>query len=169
MQKILLSFIVIALFLLYSLYSRSSLTANKIISKTQILPNNRKISNSPISTATPTPSTSSVLNSPISPTPTVTSSSLYKNGTFNGSSEDAFYGNVQVSITVSGGKITDVSFLDYPHDRGTSVEINSQAMPLLKQEAIQAQSANVDIISGATQTSNAFISSLSTALSKAKN
>lgn|SRR5581483_4216643 len=92
-----------------------------------------------------------------------------KNGTFNGSSEDAFYGNVQVSITVSGGKITDVSFLDYPHDRGTSVEINSQAMPLLKQEAIQAQSANVDIISGATQTSNAFISSLSTALSKAKN
>lgn len=91
----------------------------------------------------------------------------YRDGTYTGDVADAFYGYVQVQVTVSGGKITDVQFLDYPQDRRTSVEINSQATPYLRQEAIQAQSANVNIVSGATQTSRAFIESLGSALSKA--
>lgn len=91
----------------------------------------------------------------------------YKNGTYTGSVADAFYGNVQVQVTISGGKITDVQFLQYPSDRSTSVYINSQAMPLLKQEAIQAQSANVAGVSGASATSAAFIQSLTDALSQA--
>ncbi len=91
----------------------------------------------------------------------------YKDGQYTGSIADAFYGNVQVKVTISGGKITDVQFLDYPHDRGTSIEINSQAMPYLKQEAIAAQSASVDIVSGATQTSGAFQISLASALAQA--
>ncbi len=92
----------------------------------------------------------------------------YKDGTYTGGVVNAFYGNVQVQATIKDGQINDVSFLDYPHDRGTSIAINSQAMPDLKSEAIQAQSANVEIITGATQTSEAFVQSLQQALSQSK-
>jgi uncharacterized protein with FMN-binding domain len=56
----------------------------------------------------------------------------------------------------------------YPNDRRTSIRINATAVPDLQQEAIQAQSANVDIISGATLTSQAFVQSLQVALNSAK-
>jgi len=59
-------------------------------------------------------------------------------------------------VTISGGKITDVVFLQYPSDRRTSQMINSQAMPLLKEEAIQAQSVQVSGVSGASATSGAL-------------
>ncbi len=93
----------------------------------------------------------------------------YKDGTFTGNSEDAFYGNVQVKTVISGGKIIDVQFLQYPHEAARSLAINTLAMPNLKQEAITAQNAQVDIVSGATDTSNAFMQSLSSALSQAKS
>lgn len=94
---------------------------------------------------------------------------MYKNGTFTGVSADAYYGNVQVEAVVQSGKISDVVFLDYPQDRSTSIRINTYAMPLLTSEAIQAQNANVDVVSGATATSGAFVQSLSSALAQAKN
>jgi|SRR5579859_1313871 len=100
--------------------------------------------------------------------PTATRSGLYRNGQFTGSVANAFYGTVQVKVIVNGGVIADVQFLDYPHDRRTSQEINSQATPWLRQEAIQAQSSQVNIISGATLTSRAFIQSLQSALSQAR-
>ena len=93
----------------------------------------------------------------------------YKNGSYTGSVADAIYGNVEVQATISGGKLTDVTFLQYPSDRTTSVGINSQAMPYLKQEAIAAQSAQVNIISGATATSQAFAQSLTSALAQAQS
>ena len=93
----------------------------------------------------------------------------YKDGTYTGSTADAFYGYVQVKATVSGGKLTDVTFLQYPDTHSTSVYINSQAMPYLTQEALAVQSANVNIISGATDTSLAFRQSLSSALAQAAN
>lgn len=96
-----------------------------------------------------------------------TSSTKYKDGTYAGSSVDATYGNVQVQVTVKGGKITDVQFLDHPSGRGESVSINNMAMPILTQEAISAQSANVQTVSGATFTSGAFVQSLQSALDKA--
>jgi uncharacterized protein with FMN-binding domain len=68
---------------------------------------------------------------------------------------------------VAGGKITDVKFLQYPNDNRTSISINSQAMPYLTQEAIQAQSANVNTVSGASATSGAFRQSLQAALAQA--
>lgn len=70
---------------------------------------------------------------------------------------------------ISGGRLTEVRFLQYPNDRSTSVQINSQAMPYLQQEAIKAQSAKVDIVSGATYTSQAFIQSLKIALNSARS
>ena len=92
----------------------------------------------------------------------------YKNGSYTGAVADAFYGNVQVRVTISGGKITNVQFLQHPSDRQTSQIINRQAMPLLTQEAIQAQSAQVDGVSGASATSQAFVQSLGSALQQAQ-
>jgi uncharacterized protein with FMN-binding domain len=100
-------------------------------------------------------------------TATTTSKGKYVNGTYTGSVADAYYGNLQVQATISGGKLTNVTFLQYPNDRSTSRTINQQAMSTLKQEAIQAQSANVDGVSGASDSSTAFKQSLASALSQA--
>ena len=97
-----------------------------------------------------------------------TPTSLYNDGTYTGAVADAYYGNVQVEVTVSGGVISNVNFLQYPSDRSTSRYINGQATPILAQEAIKAQSASVDVVSGATDTSHAFEQSLSSALSQAR-
>jgi uncharacterized protein with FMN-binding domain len=76
------------------------------------------------------------------------------------------WGPVQVTIAVKGKKITNIS-ATAPMERSRSAFINSQAIPLLKQEVLQAQSATVDTISGATLTSDAYIQSLQAALQKA--
>ncbi len=132
----------------------------------------------PVATPKPTPKptpapTPKPTPTPISvPTPApvvVKPKGKYKDGTYTGNSVDAYYGNVQVQAVISGGKLADINILDYPQDRNTSRYINSQALPMLKDEAIQAQSANIDAVSGASATSPAFIESLSSALSLAKN
>lgn len=97
-----------------------------------------------------------------------TTTSQYKDGTYTGESENAFYGNVQVSATIQNGLITAVDFLQSPNENPNSQYINSQAMPYLKQEAIKAQNSNVNIVTGATLTSSAFIQSLASALAQAK-
>ncbi len=112
-------------------------------------------------TSTPTPSSSGGNSTPTS------SFAKYKDGTYTGQVADAFYGNLQVQATISGGKITDVQFLQYPNDNGTTLEVNKQAMPILKQEAITKQAANVDIVTGASQSSQAFQQSLQSALNQA--
>ena len=92
----------------------------------------------------------------------------YKNGSYTGSQADLVYGTVQVKAVIQGGRLTDVQFLSQPTGRRQSQYINSQATPILKQEAIQAQSAHVQAVSGATLTSEAFVQSLQSALSQAK-
>jgi uncharacterized protein with FMN-binding domain len=101
------------------------------------------------------------------PTPPPKRNGQYIDGTYTGSPADAYYGTIQVQAIIQNGALTDVQFLQYPNDRNTSIRINSQAMPILKQEAISAQSANVDIVSGATDSSQAFQQSLASALSQA--
>ena len=103
------------------------------------------------------------------PGPTTVNQGIYKNGVYKGPEVDAYYGLVQVQATIQSGKLTNVQFLEYPTDRRTSQEINNIAVPYLQQEALQAQSARVDIISGATLTSEAFMMSLQNALDSAKN
>ncbi len=110
------------------------------------------------------PSSQAPAPAPISPKP----AGQYVDGSYTGNPADAYYGTVQVKAVISGGRIADVQFLQYPSDRSTSRYINSQAMPLLTQEAISVQSAQVDGVSGATATSGAFIESLASALAKAK-
>lgn len=118
--------------------------------------------------ATPPPKpTSSPKPTPvITPVPTK-KLGPYNDGQYVGSVADAYYGNVQVKAIIQNGQIADVQFLQYPNDRDTSRFINGQAMPMLTQEAIQTQNANVNIVSGATDTSGAFRESLAVALAKA--
>lgn len=102
------------------------------------------------------------------PAPAPKPKGQYTDGSYTGSTADAYYGYIQVRATVSGGKLTDVQFLQYPSDRSTSRFINDQAMPILKSQAVLAQSARVDGVSGATDTSDAFRQSLGSALAEAK-
>jgi uncharacterized protein with FMN-binding domain len=92
----------------------------------------------------------------------------YRDGTFQGLSANAYYGRVAVDAVISGGQLVKVEIVDYPNDRRTSRRINSRALPYLEQEAIQAQSASIDAVSGATLTSEAFVRSLDSALSRAR-
>jgi uncharacterized protein with FMN-binding domain len=101
-------------------------------------------------TVTPQPKVVPTAPQPAVPTTTTKPQGQYKDGSYTGDSVDAYYGNVQVKAIIQNGKIANVQFLDYPQDRSRSQYISSQAIPLLTQEAIQAQNANVDIISGAT-------------------
>jgi len=187
MKKFFVSSVVIIAFVTYSMYQRIfGMQATPIIapknissapsSSSQITPSNTPTPTL-IPTYTPAPTQSSSpqatpTNTPVpqnTPTPTPTPSSGYKDGNYTGDAADAFYGNIQVQATIANGRITNVQFLQYPNDRSTSIYINSQADPMLAQEAIQAQSANVDIVSGATDSSNAFVQSLQSALDKAKS
>ncbi|MCU1452524.1 MAG: hypothetical protein JWN46_670 [Acidimicrobiales bacterium] len=106
-----------------------------------------------------------------SPAPSTTAppaSGAFKNGTFAGSAVDTRYGPVQVQVIVTGGRITDVQELQAPSDRNRSVEINSQAAPLLRDEVLTAQSATIDLVSGATVTWEGYQVSLQAALDAAK-
>ncbi|MFJ8962653.1 FMN-binding protein [Lentzea sp. NPDC102401] len=89
-------------------------------------------------------------------------------GTFTGEAADTRYGPVRVRITVSGGRITDAQAVEYPQESGRDVRINSAAVPRLNQETLQAQSAQIDTVSGATYTSEGYQQSLQSALDAAR-
>jgi uncharacterized protein with FMN-binding domain len=77
------------------------------------------------------------------------------------------YGPVQVEVVVRDGQLADVESVQLPSDRSRSRYINSIAGPDLRQEALQARSANIDIVSGATYTSQSYAQSLQGALDQA--
>lgn len=85
---------------------------------------------------------------------------------YKGPVETMQWGPVQVTLIVKSKKITDVK-ATAPTERARSVFINEQAIPLLRQEVLKAQSAKIDGISGATMTSYAFYDSLLAALKTA--
>jgi uncharacterized protein with FMN-binding domain len=99
--------------------------------------------------------------------PTETPAGQYVDGTYVGDVTNANWGDVQAQVVIAGGAIDTVEFLQFPDHRSRSRSINSEAVPTLTQEAIQAQSEDVDTVSGATDTSDAFIESLGTALDQA--
>ena len=77
------------------------------------------------------------------------------------------WGPVQVKISVASGAITDVNVLQYPSGNGTDAQINSYALPQLIQETLNQQSANIQMISGATVTSTGYLQSLQSAIDQA--
>jgi uncharacterized protein with FMN-binding domain len=85
----------------------------------------------------------------------------------NGTAEQTRWGPVQVQVTINGGKITDVVALQVPNGNFRDREINSYAVPQLREEVLAAQSARVDTISGATVTSDGYLGSLQAALDAA--
>ena len=105
---------------------------------------------------TATPSASNMLSKPM----------MSNSTTYMGDTMDTSYGPAQVKIIMISGRITDVIFLQYPSDRSTSARKSQMAMSAIKQEVIRAQSANIDTVSGATETSYALIQSVASALAK---
>ena len=97
------------------------------------------------------------------------SSISYRDGQYTGTLADAYYGNVQVGVVVTGGKLAEVTFLKYPDQQQNSTRLNQDAIPHLNHEAIAVQSANVDSVTGASLTSAAFVESLSAALEQARS
>src|SRR3954447_24576825 len=98
-------------------------------------------------------------------TPTATSTRAATR-TATGDVEPTQYGNAQVRVTVSGGKITKVEALQLQGNDPKSVAISSYAEPLLRASALSKQSANIDMVSGATYTSESYKTSLQSALDK---
>lgn len=175
LQKFAVSAFVICSFLAYAVHEHvanpdgtASAVDRAPSAMTQPLPDTPPAAPAP-SQSKPVPSQSAPTAPPAAPTAVVRAASAYKDGTFTGPQVDASWGWVQIQAVIQNGKIANVRFLKYPNDRRTSVRINTQVMPWLQTEAIQAQNANVDIISGATLTSQAFIESLQAALNTAKN
>jgi len=99
------------------------------------------------------------------PSPSTPSSS---SSTVTGDVASTQWGPVQVQLTLQSGKITDVSVLQYPNGNHRDAEINDYALPILIDETKQAQSAQIDMVSGATVTSDGYIRSLQSALDQAK-
>ncbi len=114
----------------------------------------------PTVTATPPPTT------PI-PTPTPTPVAKAAGVTVNGSAVGTRYGDVQVQLKVTGGRIVSATALTYPRGSGRDREINSYAIPVLEQATVAAQSAQIDTVSGATFTSEGYLTSLQSALDAA--
>lgn len=87
--------------------------------------------------------------------------------TVTGPSTPTEWGPVQVQVTVDGSTITDVTVVEYPTGNRKDIEINNYALPILIQQTIDSQSAQVDMISGATVTSRGYATSLQAALDEA--
>ncbi len=91
----------------------------------------------------------------------------FQNGEFTGIAADTQWGAVQLKVIIRGGALTDIQYLQFPYHRMRSEQISNEALPLLRAEAIQIQSARVHILSGATATSEGFQESLASTLAQA--
>jgi uncharacterized protein with FMN-binding domain len=87
--------------------------------------------------------------------------------TLTGAVENTQYGPMQVQVTLTGTKITEVTVLQHTNDGEQSAQIDSTALPKLTAEALAAQSGRIDAVSGASYTSSGYIQSLQSALDKA--
>jgi uncharacterized protein with FMN-binding domain len=102
------------------------------------------------------------------PTTSVPPTAASATRSIDGPAVDTDYGTVQVRITLRGSKLIDVRALQLPAERARSERISQVAGPILRSEALQAQSANIDMVSGASYTSQGYIQSLQGALDSAR-
>jgi len=121
------------------------------------------------STGTTTSTTTGTTTAVTTPTPVSTpkATAAEVSGTFTGAAGNTRYGPVQVQITVVNNKITNAIALTYPTESFRDQQINQQAIPYLIQETLAAQSANIQGVGGASYTSQGWVDSLQSALSKA--
>ena len=105
--------------------------------------------------------------SPSSPASGSSGSRSTKITTYTGPVAQTRWGPVQVKISVQGGKLTKVTILQHPSGNSRDAAINDYALPILINESLKAQSANIDMVSGATVTSGGYVKSLQAALDEA--
>jgi uncharacterized protein with FMN-binding domain len=117
------------------------------------------------SSAAPAPTTGSA--SPSTPSSSAATTKTAAAKTVTGDSINTRWGPVQVKITVSNGKITTATAVVYPLNNPRDQEINATAIPTLQQESIGQSTSKIDMVSGATYTSEGYIQSLQSALDKA--
>jgi uncharacterized protein with FMN-binding domain len=124
----------------------------------------------PVTTPTPTTGAAPPPTNGASPPPTGTPTTQSPSTTAavarhaDGSVVGTQYGDVEVAVSIDRGRITDVQAVELPFSHQRSAEISQQVAPLLRDEVLQAQSAQIDLISGATYTSDAYRQSLQSAL-----
>ena len=176
MRKVLLALLLTAvgLALLLSFRSRSATGATTTALGGSALTGGASATTTTAGAATPTASASASADpssTPSSPkasaSKTTSAGSGVKSGTFTGAAESTDFGNVQVQAVISGGKLTNVIVLQVPDRGGYEDQIVQIAVPELKSEALSAQSANIDVVSGATYTSQGYAESLQSALDQA--
>ena len=172
MRKVLLALLLTAvgLGLLLSFRSRSA-TGTTTALGGSALSAGAGTSTSPTTAGAATPSASASASpsasAAASAAKTTSAGSGVKNGTFTGTAESIPFGNVQVQAVISGGKLTNVVVLQVPDRGGYEDQIVQVAVPELTSEALSAQSANIDVVSGATYTSQGYAESLQSALDQA--
>jgi uncharacterized protein with FMN-binding domain len=115
----------------------------------------------PATTAPPPQGTTPTTGAPQPPTTNT------GNQTVEGDAISTRYGDVQVRVVVAGGRLVDVQAVQLPSDRSRSQAISSDAGPQLRSEALRAQSARINTVSGATYTSDGYAQSLQSALDRA--
>lgn len=119
------------------------------------------------------PHTSPTLATADTKSPTTSSSSSPTAGSrpgtrsVTGDTVQTRWGPVRVRVTIESGRLTDVTAVSYPQDNPRDQEINGYALPQLRREALAAQSAQIDTVSGATYTSEGYRQSLQSALDSA--
>jgi uncharacterized protein with FMN-binding domain len=156
----------VGLALLLSFKSHSAGTAKPALAQVPLKPDAAPppvpAATSPSTTAATSPSTTATRAG--SPKPTAPAA---PSGVFTGSPIDTRYGTMQVAAVIKVGRLTDVKVLQQT-DGGRSAQIDAAALPMLKSEALAAQSARIDVVSGATYTSEGYAQSLQSALDKAR-
>jgi len=167
---------VISLILLLSFKTHSLTTSSNaavppaVTTPSSAAPSDSSGSTAPSTTPSTAPSagTSAAPSTGASPTPAKTKTSTSTaSRTVQGDAIDTRYGPVQVAVSLTGSKITAINILQVPNQERRDIEINNYAVPVLNQEALQAQSAKIDMVSGATYTSVGYLQSLQSALDKA--
>jgi uncharacterized protein with FMN-binding domain len=121
----------------------------------------------PSRTASAKPTATPKTTPKTTPSSRPTQSAAPKTVTVNGAAVDTDYGPVQVQISLRGSKIISATAIAYPQGSGRDLEINSYAIPMLQQDTVAKQSAQVDTVSGATYTSDGYRQSLQSALDAA--
>ncbi|MEU7426098.1 FMN-binding protein [Streptomyces sp. NPDC040750] len=114
---------------------------------------------------TPAPETTSATSPSVSSGSTAPART--RSGTVTGDTVQTRWGPVRVRVTLQDGRLTDVNAVDHPQGNPRDQEINSYALPRLRREALAAQSADIDMVSGATYTSDGYRRSLQSALDSA--
>ncbi|QNG38749.1 FMN-binding protein [Geodermatophilaceae bacterium NBWT11] len=150
----------------YHTSTSSQATATATAESSTVTPVTGSLAATPSTSASPAAPSTAAPSSAASPTPAPDTTSATTT-TVTGTAADTRYGPVQVQLTVSGGTITDVSVVEYPSNDGKDRQINGRALPVLVQETLDAQSADIDMVSGATYTSDGYLESLQSALDQA--